>query len=209
MPVLKEAFNNTRGIFQVAGNTAVPTTVDPTVATDYVRIYAANIGTIVVTSTSGTGTVATLGFSATTPIIPVGTIITVKGLTPVGYNGTYQVTASTSTSVSFACTATGAMTKAGSFTSTYDSTFRRWLLFNDTGTAVALYVRINGLPAAGVSDNAYYTIKQNENFGDQVDGKEIYVKPASTSAATFRLNLSGVPIRAVPSSPTSTSVSQP
>jgi len=210
MPILKEAFNNTRGIFQVSGTTAVPTSSDPAVATDYVKIFASKFGPVVVTATSGTGSVATLTFSATVPTIPVGTIVTVKGLVPVGYNGTYQITASSSTSIAYANTTSGSMTTAGSFSSTYETSFRRWLLFNDTGSAIAIYLRLNSLPASGVSDNNYFTVKQNENFGDQVDGKEVYIKPASTSTAgTYRLNLSEIPIRSVPFSSTSTSVSEP
>jgi len=210
MPILKEAFNNTRGIFQVSGTAAVPTSVNPAVATDYVKIYSASFGPVVVTATAASSGVATLTFASAVPTIPVGTIVTVKGLVPVGYNGTYQVTASSATSISYVSTASGSMTVSGSFISTYETSFRRWLLFNDSASSTAIYVRLNSLPASGVSDNNYFTVKQNENFGDQVDGKEVYIKGSSASTATtYRLNLSGIPIRALPFSPTSTSVSEP
>ena len=63
------------------------------------------------TGASGTGSTATITFSGIT--IPVGTQITIAGVTPTGYNGTYTVTASSSGSVSFASTTTGAQTVAG------------------------------------------------------------------------------------------------
>lgn len=55
-------------------------------------------------SASGTGTTATLTFSSSY-VIPVGNVITVSGLG--AYNGTYNVTASSAGSVSYASTATG------------------------------------------------------------------------------------------------------
>ena len=65
-----------------------------------------------VTATSGTGSTATITFaSATAPI--VGQLITIQGVTPVGYNGTFVVTASSATSVSYANTTTGSMITSG------------------------------------------------------------------------------------------------
>ena len=65
-----------------------------------------------VTATSGTGSTATITFSsATAPI--VGQLITIQGVTPVGYNGTYVVTGSSATTVSYANTTTGSMITSG------------------------------------------------------------------------------------------------
>ena len=68
----------------------------------------------VTTAASGNGTTATLTF-ATQKTIPfaVGTSITVSGITPSGYNGTFVVTACTTSSVSYASTITGSQTVAG------------------------------------------------------------------------------------------------
>jgi hypothetical protein len=63
-------------------------------------------------SASGTGSVATLTY-ASSYNIPVGSTIVVAGVTPAGYNGTYTVTASSSGSVSYANTTTGAITVPG------------------------------------------------------------------------------------------------
>ena len=63
---------------------------------------------------SGTGTVATLTFAAQA-VIPfnIGEIIVVSGVTPAGYNGTYTVTNSSVSSVSYANATTGAQTVSG------------------------------------------------------------------------------------------------
>jgi len=65
-------------------------------------------------SASGTGGTATLTFSTpNTPVYTVGSQITVSGVTPTGYNGTYTVTASSNGSVSYANSTVGAQTVAG------------------------------------------------------------------------------------------------
>ncbi len=63
-------------------------------------------------SASGTGSTATVTFAGGATI-PVGHSALIAGVTPTGYNGTYKVTASASGSISFASTATGAQTVAG------------------------------------------------------------------------------------------------
>lgn len=64
-------------------------------------------------SASGTGSVATITFTPAYTI-PVGSTVTISGVTPSGYNGVYTVTASSSGSVSFASSTTGSQTVAGS-----------------------------------------------------------------------------------------------
>jgi hypothetical protein len=67
------------------------------------------------TGASGTGATGTLTFSEDY-VIPVGNQITVTGMTPATWNGTYLVTASATNSVSFATTVTDAQTGAGTIT---------------------------------------------------------------------------------------------
>jgi hypothetical protein len=71
-------------------------------------------------SASGTGTYATLVFATAQATAPysVGQQIIVSGVAPLGYNGSYEVTACTTTSVTYGsianpCTATGNLTQAG------------------------------------------------------------------------------------------------
>jgi hypothetical protein len=72
---------------------------------------------IVLTTTamSGNGTTATLTF-AQNFTIPVGNVIQVASGSPVGYNGTYYVTASSPGSVSYANATTGAQTSPATIT---------------------------------------------------------------------------------------------
>lgn len=74
---------------------------------------------VIATSVSGTGTTATVTFDALSNIpFAVGSLIIVSGFRPTGYNGTYTVTASTSSSVSYANITTATMTDAGEVVST-------------------------------------------------------------------------------------------
>ena len=68
------------------------------------------------TKASGTGSTATLAFYGVF-VYPVGTTITVSGVTPSGYNGSHTVTASSPGSVSFSSNTTGPQTVAGIITS--------------------------------------------------------------------------------------------
>jgi len=73
---------------------------------------------LTVTGASGTGTVVTLTFtSQTSNPYQVGQNIWVYGVSPVGYNGYYTVTASTRTSVSFASATTSAFVSSGTVSS--------------------------------------------------------------------------------------------
>jgi hypothetical protein len=75
------------------------------------------INNMTTTAASGNGSVATLTFAvqASAPF-PIGSTIIVGGVTPSAYNGTFVVTACTTTTVSYASTATGSQTVAGRIT---------------------------------------------------------------------------------------------
>jgi hypothetical protein len=114
-------------------------------------VYAANIGgkltlyadsvasgaNLTVTGASGTGTVATLTFTAQ-PTAPyaIGDSITVASVNPAGYNGTYTVTACTTTSVSYASTTTASYVSGGTIV---NSSANGGVIYiqNQTGTPLA------------------------------------------------------------------------
>lgn len=76
--------------------------------------FAINPGQLTTTVTSGTGTAATVTWATALAYAPpVGSQVIITGVTPTGYNGTYTVTSSTTTSVTFASSTTGAQTVAG------------------------------------------------------------------------------------------------
>ena len=112
-------------------------------------------------SAIGTGSVATITFAVQALAPVVGTSITVSGVTPVGFDGTFNIINSTTNSVSWASTAVGPQTVAGTVVlplnnatitcTTTSPAFQRivdpawlpadriafiegWLVFNDTQT---------------------------------------------------------------------------
>jgi hypothetical protein len=95
-------------------NYVTPVTIGGIVLTGPYAIYSASVAiSAATTGASGTSTTATLTFGAVSVAAPIGSTIVVSGVTPAAYNGTWVVTASSTTSVSFASTATGAQTVAG------------------------------------------------------------------------------------------------
>ena len=85
---------------------------EDTNANSYLAVGADGIAPIVVTGASGTGTVVTLTYTGPFVFV-VGNMITVSGINPSGYNGSFIVTASTSTSVSYAKTTTTTYVSGG------------------------------------------------------------------------------------------------
>jgi hypothetical protein len=72
------------------------------------------------TGASGTGSTATITFAAeATAPFGIGDTITVSNMIPATYNGTFVVTGATTSSVSYASTATGSQTQAGIIGLTY------------------------------------------------------------------------------------------
>jgi hypothetical protein len=100
---------------------------------------AASTAQTTTTGASGTGSIATLTFSpqATAPF-PDGTVITVTGMTPSGYNGTYTVITGTVDSVSFDCAETAVQTVAGTIKGTVIT-----LSSGDvTGLSIGMYMTV-------------------------------------------------------------------
>lgn len=91
---------------------------------------------IATTGASGTGAIATLTHSSAVRFTN-GSSIVVAGVTPVGYNGTKTVTASSAGSVSFASATTGAQTVAGTITGEFsffeNSGQANYYYYNGTG----------------------------------------------------------------------------
>ena len=117
-------------------------------------VYAASIGGklalyadsgatgahVTVTGGSGTGSTATLTFSAqATAPYAIGDFITVAGVAPGGYNGTFKVTASTTTSVSYASPQTVAWSSGGTVDATAGNSYNGGVIYiqNITGTPLA------------------------------------------------------------------------
>jgi len=88
---------------------------EDTNANSYLAVGADGLAPIVVTGASGNGTTATLTFTGPF-VFTVNSAILVGSINPNGYNGTYVVTAATSTSVSYANATTTAYVSGGTIT---------------------------------------------------------------------------------------------
>ena len=98
----------------------VLTTTDTSqLSVGYSVVFTGDVfGDLIITGANGTGSFITLNFA--TQVIPpfvAGTSITVTGMIPVSYNGTYTVFSCTNNSVSFSGTATGVLESSGHITS--------------------------------------------------------------------------------------------
>lgn len=88
---------------------------EDTNANSYLAIGAEGKSPIAVTGASGTGTTVTLTYTGPFTFV-TGLHIVVSGMNPSAYNGTYAITASTNTSVSFASATTAAFVSGGTIT---------------------------------------------------------------------------------------------
>jgi hypothetical protein len=105
--------------------------------------FPVNFGyNLTTTAATGNGTTATLTFGTSTQCIAVGSTIIVAGVTPAGYNGTYTVTASTNTTVSYLNATTGAQTVAGTIVNGGSTSY---VLQDDlsVGTATSRTITLN------------------------------------------------------------------
>lgn len=129
----------------------------------------ANSAPIATTAAAGTAGTATLTFAAQpVPPFPIGSAITVAGVTPAGYNGTWTVTACTTTTVSFLSAATGAQTVAG--------------------TIINRALKVGTTPKSFSIEDAATDIGQFRLFtGMTVDTTAISIKPNQMVTATFSM----------------------
>jgi hypothetical protein len=88
---------------------------EDTNANSYLAIGAEGKAPIVVTGASGNGTTVTLTYTGPFTFV-TGLHIVVSGMNPSAYNGTYAITSSTNTSVSFASATTSAFVSGGTIT---------------------------------------------------------------------------------------------
>jgi hypothetical protein len=145
-------------------------------------------GTKTVTGASGTGSVATLTFAAGYTF-PVGSVITVSGVTPSAYNGTFVVTASTTSSVSYASTETAAFVSGGSvlntgsvpfFTTTINSDFANVLLANNGYGVGDTFTVLTATLIGGITFYGNYTVLQILNVNEFVISGSVTASSSAT-----------------------------
>lgn len=142
------------------------TVAGPTIAVNGFYLPAATA--ITTAGASGNGTTATVTFAVQTLSPTVGSLVTVAGVNPAGYNGTYVVTASSPTSVSYANTTVAAYVSAGTVTTSFHTLgistnsvqrgtvtgFGAWTLNAPSAGNVTLTVNgVAGTHSAQIADN--------------------------------------------------------
>jgi hypothetical protein len=149
------------------------------------------ISALTVTGASGTGSIATITYSGSYTFV-VGSQVIISGINPSAYNGTYVVTSSTSSSVSFASTTTSAYVSGGTitnngavpkFTTTTGSNFVDVTLANhgyaigDTFTAL-IATSVGGVTIYGnyivtsVTSSSVFVIAANNQASSTASGFE-------------------------------------
>ena len=165
---------------------------DPFLESVFMSAFAdsATIATLTATSAAG---IATLTFAAQpTPPFPVGSAITVAGITPSGFNGTFTVTACTTTSVSYLNGTAGPQTVAG--------------------TIKNRALKVGNTPKSFTIEDAAADISQFRIFtGMTVGTLAVSIKPNSMIAATFSMVGKDMTIAGTSIDPTkdASSVNQP
>ena len=116
---------------------------------------------VLVTGASGDGTTVTITHAEKScPIFPVGSSITVAGITPAGYNATATVTASTKTSVSYANATTTAYTSGGTIVQTQAATYDAAAVVLDAGFN-PYSSALNSTPAVSTTNAGGFQINFN------------------------------------------------
>lgn len=130
--------------------------------------FSPGIKNIVVVEASGTGSIATLTLESD-PNVVVGDLITVSGVTPSGYNGTYEVTDVSGNDVSYSCTATGSQTVPGTV-----STNAKVKIVGITSPSLANIYSIFD----NTSKELIYSKSRDENSVDYDSGTKVLRIPA-------------------------------
>lgn len=118
---------------------------------------------ISVTGASGTGTVATLTFTSTAPAIPVGSTIVVAGINPSGYNGTFTVTASTLTSVSYLNSTTTTYVSGGNITQIFTAIKSNIIDTASNANSLLMDLQVGGVSKFKVGKNGQVSLYQINN----------------------------------------------
>jgi hypothetical protein len=162
----------------------------PTAKLDIAETWNSNI---TVTGASGTGSIATITFAAQSAAIVVGSTIVVAGINPAGYNGTFVVTASTTTSVSYANATTVDRVSGGTIQQLFTSVkvnatdtasnAGSLLLDLQTGGASKFKITKNGVVQVGSGTNRPILFDANGGIG---------INRADTSLTTATVYLGNV-----------------
>jgi len=133
-------------------------------------------GSATPTAITGNGSTITITYPAQPTIIPAASTVTLTGVTPSGYNGTYSVVSSTSTSVTVNGTATGTVTVFGSMA--YNIAAPRIVTWNSNWSGTAATGTMFNPYTMGVASDTADTggsspiLTLNHNWGGAAKGSK-------------------------------------
>jgi hypothetical protein len=127
---------------------------------------------LVVIGTSGNGTTATLSFAnqGEAPFV-IGSYIQVSNVGPSAYNGTYEVTGCTSSTVTYTSTATGSIVTQGTVSAQKGISSFNNVEFDSTSGWISL--RNNGIAKSKLSIIGPQTVLGNKSLNDSLTPAEI------------------------------------
>jgi hypothetical protein len=130
------------------------------------------------TGASGSGTTATVTYTAANSTqIPVGAAVTIGGVNPAGYNGTYTVTASSVGSVSYANTTTATYVSAGTVS------VEPAIAATGTNSNIDINLVPKGSGAVSVTGNLRVTGSQTVSGGQTISGSQVISVTDNANAA--------------------------
>jgi hypothetical protein len=134
------------------------------------------------TAATGNGTTATITTTSAHGLT-VGELVTVAGVTPTGYNGSYLLTAVASNTISYLNSTTGAQTVAG----TVSAPSQLSVTTRSTGTVGLILKRTNGQTAtmARWIDENNGLLGFIGSDGGMTSYRGMYINPSSTSAVSL------------------------
>ena len=173
------------------------------------KAYSQYGTTITTTGAAGNGVTATLTFATISPKpYNPGDVITVSGVVPLGYNGTYVVTASTTTTVSYLNATTGNQTTPGQIVPQY-----QWNYNPDWSKVTAGFMRMYATPnvgsiliagnltadviSSGTTQNFPATVQWSQAFGLNV-GPDTWAPTITNVANQLEVPLRGAVIDGFP-----------
>ena len=159
------------------------TTGNATIAAPFNSVLAITGGS------STAGVIATVNFAAQAAPFPIGSTVTVTGVTPAGYNGTYAVTASTTTSVSYVNTVNAAWVSGGTATISGSASMTLAAQGNlgiGTTTPVA---NLHVVGVDGDQDTKRVALFQSNDVNIQTNSSVVGITSADVNVNTFQHRL--------------------
>jgi hypothetical protein len=143
-----------------------------------------NAPAITVTGASGNGTTATITFATQAAAIQVGATIVVAGINPSGYNGTFVVTASTVTSVSYLNATSAAWVSGGTIERVFTS-----VKLNVTDTASNAASLLMDLQKGGITQ---LSVSKTGSLSGKIESNLFNQNAVNINGALFGSQLLGI-----------------